>query len=111
MPRRTRKYEGERVFRIPESQLERLGTWIFEIDTKVASKQIETGKGMAGSDLSSERLREIRESIERGKPFPDYGMIGGAYEYSFSPNSVGIVINVKNTVSGDTIDLTEYEGW
>ncbi len=111
MSKKISRYEGEYVFRIPESQLARLRQWILEIDTKVATNQIETGKGLAGNELDSRRIRRIRESIERGEPLPDYGVSGGAYEYSFVPTSIGTVIKVENVVSGDMIDLSEYEDW
>ncbi len=56
-------------------------------------------------------VRLISESIEGGEPSPYYGAIGGGYEYSFVPTSLGVVINVKNVVSGDIIDLSEYDKW
>ncbi len=111
MPRKTPRYEDEYVFRIPTSQLGRLRQWILEIDTKLATSQIETGKGLGGQKLSSGTIRQVSKSIERGEPSPYYGAIGGVYEYSFVPTSVGIVITVKNSVSGDIIDLSEYDRW
>ena len=105
------QYEDEIVFRIPKSQSARLRQWISEIDTKVATNQIETGKDFAGNELHSHTILHIRKSIERGEPLPYYGVSDGAYEYSFVPTSIGIVIKVKNLVSGDIIDLTDYEDW
>ena len=49
MAGKTPQYEGEFVFRIPESQLARLRQWILEIDTKVATNQIETGVSLEKS--------------------------------------------------------------
>ena len=56
-------------------------------------------------------IRRIREGIEGGEALPYYGPTGGAYKYSFIPTSVGIVIKVENVVSGDIIDLSDYEDW
>jgi len=112
MPGKTNGYEGESVFRLSESQLARLKRWMLEIDTKLATNQSETGKLFYGKNKLSPRIiRLIRESIERGEPAPYYGASGGAYEYSFVPTSIGTVIKVKNVVSGDIIDLSEYEDW
>lgn len=38
-----------------------------------------------------------------------YGSCGGSYTYSFIPISIGIIINFKNTVTGEKIDLTNYD--
>ena len=31
--------------------------------------------------------------------------------YSFCPTSIGMVVKVKDEISGDEIDLSEYENW
>ena len=70
-----------------------------------------TRKGFDGNELDSTNILHIRKSIERGEPLRYYGAIGGAYEYSFVPTSLGDVITVKNVASGDSIDLSDYEDW
>ncbi len=35
----------------------------------------------------------------------------GDYIYRFCPTAVGLIIKVKNTETGDEIDLTEYDDW
>lgn len=40
-----------------------------------------------------------------------YGAIGGAYRYSFTPTSIGVVFKVENTVTGVVLDLSDYENW
>jgi len=105
------RYEGERAFELSSAQFARLRQWTLEIDTNVAMNQIETGKGIGGRDLTEEEISRIRESVERGHPLPDYGMIGGAYRYTFAPNSIGTAVTVENSVSGDVLDLSEHELW
>lgn len=43
--------------------------------------------------------------------FPNYGACGGAYTYLITPTSIGVVIKVKNCVTDEIIDLSDYEDW
>lgn len=40
---------------------------------------------------------------------PYYGAIGGAYTYSWTATSLGVVVKVKNEATGDVLDLTNYD--
>ena len=37
------------------------------------------------------------------------GSIGGAFTFSFTPTSVGMIVHVKH-FSGEILDLSEYDG-
>lgn len=50
-----------------------------------------------------------KECWEAGYPY--YGAIGGADEFIFTPNSIGVAVEARNTYTGDKIDLTDYESW
>ncbi len=39
------------------------------------------------------------------------GPIGGAYTYSFTPTTIGVMIKVTNSVTNNEIDLTNYDEW
>lgn len=39
------------------------------------------------------------------------GAIGGRYTFSFTPTSLGLVTKVKDDISGEEIDLTDYNMW
>ncbi len=39
------------------------------------------------------------------------GAIGGRYTYSFTPTSIGLVVKVKDAITGEEIDLTDYDMW
>ena len=53
----------------------------------------------------------VKDSLERGDPRAYYGAIDGAYTYSFTPTSLACVVKVRNCVTGDEIDLTDYGAW
>lgn len=43
---------------------------------------------------------------------PDHvGASGGRFTYSFTQTSIGQVIHVKDHLSGEQVDLTDYSQW
>jgi hypothetical protein len=79
------------VFQISEKDWERIRAWQQEIDAKVKEQQ----KG------TSDEHRDMAY----------YGAIGGAYTYSFTPTGMGTVVKVTNVLTGDVLDITDYEDW
>lgn len=55
--------------------------------------------------------REQRDKIIKETPHFPLVYLPFIYTYSFSPTNVGIKIVVNNSVTGDTIDLTDYSEW
>ena len=78
-------------FGLDDKQRAKLEAWMQEQDKKVMEEQ----KGT--------KLEHPGEAY--------YGACGGAYTYSFTPISIGLVTKVKNECTGDVIDLTDYEDW
>ena len=39
------------------------------------------------------------------------GCSGGAYTYCFTPTNLGMVVKVKNNITQEEIDLTDYKNW
>jgi hypothetical protein len=42
---------------------------------------------------------------------PYTGAIGGNVVYSFTPTSLGVILTVKETLSGLELDLTDYDSF
>ena len=42
---------------------------------------------------------------------PYYGAIGGGVTYHFTQTSVGVIITVTEVLSGEKLDLTDYDNW
>lgn len=40
--------------------------------------------------------------------FPYCGAIGGQFTYEFTPTSIGVIIVVKDAITDEKIDLTDY---
>lgn len=39
------------------------------------------------------------------------GSIGGRFTYSFTPTSLGTVTKVRDNISGEELDVTDYGAW
>jgi hypothetical protein len=58
--------------------------------------------------------QDCEAARKQGKPDgqpPNYGASGGAYTYMLTPTSLGTVVKVKNNVTGNEVDLTDYLEW
>lgn len=68
--------------------------WQKEQEKKVAKLLKKAGKQMGQKGL-----------------YVESSSIGGQYEYIFVPTSIGMVLKVKNLLTGDIVDLTDYNTW
>lgn len=70
-------------------------------------------------DNNSLTFRFVFESESQKKQYEDFcrndknykGAIGGAITYSFTPTSLGQVFVVKNNLTGEILNLTDYASW
>ena len=46
-----------------------------------------------------------------GLGLPDYGAIGGGLAFTFAPNGIGTYCKVTEAITGESIDLSEYDQW
>jgi len=99
------------MFTITQEQHRKFVQWYQELEERIARVQLESKKLFNGKELSDKTLDAIRRSLEQGEPRPYYGAIGGAYMFSFTATSLGSIVKVENTATGDSIDLSDYEDW
>lgn len=60
-------------------------------------------------DITPEQDMMIREWMAQHEPVDS--VIEGRYTYCFTPTSVGTVLKVKDAVTKDEINVTEYHLW
>ncbi len=84
------------MFALDDDQKAKLAVWTAAQNAKVLAKQREQNDPI------------IRLFIEDG---PYYGAIGGELTYCFTPNSIGMSVTVKHSVTGEEIDLTDFDSW
>lgn len=59
-------------------------------------------------DETFEKITEWKKTL----PDQDVcGTIGDRFQYIFSTTSLGVSVVVKDCVSGESKDFTDYEGW
>lgn len=60
--------------------------------------------------LDKEQLTKLNKWL-KDRPPKYEGCSGGRYIYTFCPTSLGTVVKVKDSITGDEIDLSDYENW
>lgn len=85
------------IFSLTEEQLAKLNVWHEEVNRRAAENQANTPIG--------------EKFIAMGLRLPYYGAIGGALTFSFSGTSLGTACKVQEVITGEEIDLTDYDSW
>jgi hypothetical protein len=84
----------------------------FELDREQTRKAIAWFSEQHEKVLAAQRESEdpfIKAEAERGIAY--YGAIGGEITYSFTPTALGVVVKIKHAVTGNELDLTDYDSW
>lgn len=89
-------------FTLSPEQLVKLNDWIDLQNSKAVDMQRANPPQGVPLDL-------LESCWEDG--FPYSGAIGGNLTYSFTPTSIGVIVNIKHGNTGQDIDLTEYDLW
>ena len=88
-------------FEISEQQKARIEAWCKEQDAKAAHMQLQSKRAQSDPFL--------RARLRRG--IPNYGAVGGALTYNFTPNGLGTVFNVYHAVTNEVLSLTDFDSW
>lgn len=91
----------ELKFELSKNQLSKLNAWLVKVEQRAASLQ-------AVEETHKSESAHVDYSMV---PLPYYGAIGGGLKFTFTPNGVGVSCVVTESITGESIDLTEYEEW
>jgi hypothetical protein len=108
MPVEVETTDGQMVFRISGEAHRQLVEWQRSVDEKVVHQELETGRSPRGRPLEEIVLEAMRTAGKQGEAVPYYGAIQGAYVYRFVPTTMGLIVKIENTETGDVLDLTNY---
>ena len=100
--------EQEMVFRVSGDDYKRLVEWQRSVDKKVVEQELKSGRSPRGRPLEEIVLEAMRTASEQDDAVPYYGAIQGAYVYRFVPTTMGLIVKIENTETGDVLDLTNY---
>jgi hypothetical protein len=84
-------------YSLSSNQVDKLNEWREGVHLRAAALQ------------ESQGLREKYAKI--GASLPYYGTIGGAYTFSFVDTGMGTVCKVRENITGEEIDLSDYDEW
>ena len=87
-------------FELDEKQLAKYKAWLEEQNAKGVEKQRREIKNPG---------YEYQVCWDMGYPYT--GAVGGEITFCFTPNSIGEVVVATNLVTGEEIDLTDFESW
>ena len=100
------------IFEVSSEQYLKYIRWKQKVEERIAIQELETGKRFFdGEKLSQNQLSKIRKQLETGQVEVYYGAIEEGYIFTFYPTSVVNIVKIKNTLTGDEIDLTDYDNW
>lgn len=98
---RKQKDQTELTFTLFEDEIEKLKVW----KESQMSKSIEIQK--AKVSVTDQMYDIFKKYWDYG--FPYDGAVGGIFEYKFIPTNLGRSVLVRNSITGDEIDLTDYD--
>jgi len=61
-------------------------------------------------EIDEDGISQIKEWVET-LPTGPYGSIGGRLSYTFTPTSLGVITVIKDAMSGEEINITDFESW
>lgn len=100
------------IFEIDEEQYQKYLQWRQKIEEQIVRKELETGYRLIdGEKLSPKEIQKMKESLMWGNAKVYYGVIEDGYIFSFQPNQLGVVVTVRNTLTGDELNLTNFDNW
>lgn len=87
------------MFQLNQKQTQQINEWLSKMDEQALASQKEK---MTLQDF---------EYYTQGGKYPYSGAIGGSVTYSFTPTSIGTVIKVNHELTGNVLDVTDYDMW
>jgi hypothetical protein len=60
--------------------------------------------------FQSEQDRKVAV-LQNNKYGPNYGASDGGYSYIFTPTGLGCVVHVRNNITNEELDITDYDKW
>jgi hypothetical protein len=82
---------------LDQDQLAKLNSWLANVANKIDEKHRARFGGM------------VEQFKQRGEVY--VGVSGGNLTYSITPTSIGTVFKVTESITGEKIDLSDYDNW
>lgn len=87
------------MFSLTEDELVKIAAWDAECNKRIIEKQ-------------KEEMSEADFFLLTGNgKHPYFGACGGNLQYTFTPTSIGVSVEVKNVYLNESLDITDYDSW
>lgn len=91
------------TFTITDEEEQKVAVWLKEVYTKAIEEQKQ-------KILPSHEFYDIYKTTwDIGYPYT--GTIGGGLTYSFTPTGLGVIVTVKEAITGEELNLTDFDSW
>ena len=88
------------TFTLSDEEEEKVDAWLKEVNLRAVAKQ-------------KEEIENPGEHFlfcwENGVPYT--GTIGGGVTYSFTATGLGYIVTVQEAITGEKLDITDYDMW
>jgi len=89
-------------FELSEDQVATLNEWMAGVHQRAIQIQ---------QERMAQQTSEDREKSHQPSRLPYYGAIGGGVTFQFSETSLGLVCKVRESITKEEVDLSEYDMW
>ena len=110
---------GDERFVLTESQIKQLNEWVIGVEQRAAAIQAAQIKQKIKYFSEGGEVDEICQGMTSNHystffsrhALPYYGSIGGGFSFTFTPLGIGMGCSVTESITGESIDLSEYDSW
>jgi len=88
---------GEK-FELTEEQIKQFDEWAIGVEQRAATIQFE-------------HAQQNGWGFHYPVKLPYYGAIGVGYSFTFTPTGIGMACTVTESITGESINLTDYDSW
>lgn len=92
------------VFDLSDAQKIKLNQWSEKIFIDGVNLQKKQWK-----DQHKAVEAHVQDCWDMGYPYT--GAAGGQFTFMFTPTSIGVICKVRDAVTGEEVDLTDYDHW
>lgn len=85
-------------FELTGEQINQLNEWLVGVEKRAAEKQVEKANVNVWK-------------FPYPRPLPYHGATGGELTFSFIPNGIGLYCKVTEAITGESVDLSDYDNW
>ena len=97
---------GDNKFTLSKKQMAKLNEWLIGVQQRAAQIQMHQIKSQQECKADDDHSVHCVQ-----RPLPHYGSLGGGLAFTFVPCGIGTSCKVTEAITGESIDLTDFDQW